>query len=80
MSDIEAINKCEPKVIKEPKSGDICLFWYSNGKGARIAKLDCVAWGKDKEGLYKDEQGNYFEFCEPYVGQMPPVFDDKEKL
>lgn len=49
------------------KEDDICIFWNNNNKSFRVAEFKQVAHGKNKKGLYKDKQGNYFENCEPYI-------------
>ncbi len=55
--------------LYEPKAGDICIFWNNHSKAYRISKFKQVAYGKNKEGLFKDMQGNYFENCVPYITQ-----------
>lgn len=61
------------KDIKEkwiPKEDETCVFYGDNSKSFRVSKFQCIAHGKGKEGKFKDQQGNYFKYCEPYVGQQ----------
>lgn len=51
----------------EPRQGDICIFYNDNFSSLRISKFKQIAWGKNVEGKYKDYQGNYYNFCEPYI-------------
>jgi len=55
----------------KPKYGDWCIFYNKGMKSFRVSKFKQIARGKGKEGLYKDQQSNYYEFCEPYEGHIP---------
>lgn len=65
--------------LYKPELDDICIFWNNNSKSYRISKFKQVAHGKNREGLFKDIQGNYFENCEPYIAQTLDELIEKLK-
>ena len=52
---------------EHPTYGSWCAFYNTSDEvqSFRIAKFQTVAFGKGKEGKYKDQQGNYFDECVP---------------
>ncbi len=53
--------------IWSPKTDELCIFYNDYAESVRIAKFKQVAYGKNRRGLYKDAQGNYFENCIPFT-------------
>jgi len=54
-----------------PKYDDWCMFWNDGQKSYRIARFNQIAWGRGREGKYKDQQQNYFTHAIPYLGVLP---------
>lgn len=52
--------------VWEPKFEEWCLFYNDNSKSYRIAQFKQIATGKNRAGLFKDIQGNYFTNCKPF--------------
>lgn len=52
--------------IWEPEFDELCIFFNADPKGVRISRFRQIGYGKNKEGFYKDNQGNYFQNCIPF--------------
>lgn len=63
----------------QPKENDWCIFYNENAESFRVAKFKCIGFGKGKEGKYKDMQGNYFKYCEPFLGTLPTFLQNNQK-
>lgn len=61
----------------QPQLNEWCIFYSENAESFRVAKYKEKGIGKGKEGLYKDMQGNYFKYCEPYLGELPTILKDR---
>jgi len=59
--------------IWKPKFKELCIFYNDNSHSLRISQFKQIGYGEGKEGLYKDIQGNYFKYCEPYEGKLPNI-------
>ena len=66
---------CSYLKVWKPKFKELCVFYNSNSKSLRVTQFKQIAYGKGKEGLYKDMQNNYFEHCEPYEGKLPSIVE-----
>ena len=56
----------------EPKQGDYCWFYNNTAQSScRLAIFDKIAFGKGREGQYRDKQGKYFTKCEPFINDYP---------
>lgn len=49
-----------------PKVGEWCWFWDENYTTAILAKFENIS-----NGLFVEHHGNIFEYCEPFIGQLP---------
>jgi hypothetical protein len=55
----------------QPQPDEWCWFYNEGQKSSRLAQFNHIAYGEDREGQYKDMQGNYFTSCEPFIGEVP---------
>lgn len=51
----------------EPKEGDICWFWNKSNIYPRLATFINESLGS----YYADTSNDGFDFCEPFIGQLP---------
>ena len=74
----KGIRVIRPHLIElwQPKEGEWCKFYNENAKSFRVAQFNYIGFGKGKEGLYKDKQGNYFKYCEPYMNELPSTIKE----
>ena len=70
----ELINSKFIKSIKlwQPKVGEWCWFWDENYTTAILAKFENIS-----NGLFVEHHGNIFEYCEPFIGQLPTHLKDQ---
>lgn len=54
-----------------PKINEYCIFYSENAKGFRISKFKEISILEKYKGYFGDIQGNYFKYCEPFVGEIP---------
>ena len=50
----------------QPKVGEWCWFWDENYTTAILAKFENIS-----NELFVEHHGNIFEYCEPFIGQLP---------
>ncbi len=55
-----------------PKVGEWCWFWDENYTTAILAKFENIS-----NGLFVEHHGNIFEYCEPFIGQLPTHLKDQ---
>ena len=58
--------------IWQPKVGEWCWFWDENYTTAILAKFENIS-----NGLFVEHHGNIFEYCEPFIGQLPTHLKDQ---
>lgn len=51
--------------IWEPRENEFCVFFNDNAESFRVARFKQIGRGSGVEGLYKDNQQNYFKNCIP---------------
>ena len=56
----------------QPKVGEWCWFWDENYTTAILAKFENIS-----NGLFVEHHGNIFEYCEPFIGQLPTHLKDQ---
>ena len=59
-------------VAWQPKVGEWCWFWDENYTTAILAKFENIS-----NGLFVEHHGNIFEYCEPFIGQLPTHLKDQ---
>lgn len=67
---------CSLEVWK-PEFNEWCCFFNHNADSFRVSRFKQIAWGKKRQGLYKDMKSNYYECCEPWRGEFPYQLRDK---
>ena len=58
--------------IWQPKAGEWCWFWDENYTTAILAKFENIS-----NGLFVEHHGNTFDYCEPFIGQLPTHLKDQ---
>ena len=56
----------------QPIVGEWCWFWDENYTTAILAKFENIS-----NGLFVEHHGNIFEYCEPFIGQLPTHLKDQ---
>ena len=56
----------------QPKVGEWCWFWDENYTTSILAKFENIS-----NGLFVENHGNIFEYCEPFIGQLPTHLKDQ---
>ena len=56
----------------QPKVGEWCWFWDENYTTAILAKFENIS-----NGLFVEYHGNIFDYCEPFIGQLPTHIKDQ---
>ena len=56
----------------QPTVGEWCWFWDENYTTAILAKFENIS-----NGLFVEHHGNIFEYCEPFIGQLPTHLKDQ---
>lgn len=60
------------KAVKwDPKEGEWCWFWDEHYTTAILAKFENIS-----DGLFVEHNGNIFEYCEPFIGELPTHLKD----
>lgn len=55
-----------------PEPGEWCWFWDEHYTTAILAKFENIS-----NGLFVEHHGNIFEYCEPFIGELPSYLKDK---
>lgn len=50
----------------QPKPDEWCWFWDEHYTTAILAKFENIS-----DGLFVEHHGNIFEYCEPFIGELP---------
>lgn len=53
-----------------PQKDSYCIFYNENSKGFRVSKFKEISELDTHKGFFGDIRGNYFKFCEPFVGNV----------
>ena len=69
---LEDGNYCETVKLWQPKVGEWCWFWDENYTTSILAKFENIS-----NGLFVENHGNIFEYCEPFIGQLPTHLKDQ---
>lgn len=54
-----------------PEPGEWCWFWDEHYTSAILAKFENIS-----NGLFLEHHGNEFEYCEPFIGELPSNLKD----
>lgn len=54
-----------------PEPGEWCWFWDEHYTTAILAKFENIS-----NGLFVEHHGNIFEYCEPFIGELPSNLKD----
>ena len=61
----------------QPKPNEWCWFQWTQPKTAKYQILSKLKTISDNGYFYEDINGMCFEFCEPFIGQLPTLIKDQ---
>ena len=64
----------EECVLWQPKQGEWCWFWNEYDDTPTLSRFLCM-YSDDENGL-----PNGFDFCEPFIGQLPTILQSQPKV
>ena len=64
--------------VWKPKHKEWCYFFdkASGQKSYRLSQFNHIAFGKGREGMFKDMQGNYYDSCIPFGASLECLVEE----
>ena len=78
-----SVGTCTNGLIKrsvtwKPNHKEWCYFFdkASGQKSYRLSQFNHIAFGKGREGMFKDMQGNYYDSCIPFGASLECLVEE----